>query len=67
MNAIIEQARMDYLRRIRFYMAKFMRDDNCTPEQARQWAVSVIEAEDADDYRREWKGPDDRAECIPWV
>lgn len=57
---ILEQARADYLRRIRYYVAQFLKEGDCTEKQAREWAIATIEAEDRDQYQPTWKGPDDR-------
>ena len=57
---ILDQARADYIRRIRYYVAQFLREGDCTEKQAREWAIATIEAEDRDKCQPTWKGPDDR-------
>jgi hypothetical protein len=57
---ILDQARADYIRRIRYHVAQFLKEGDCTEKQAREWAIATIEAEDRDQYQPAWKGPDDR-------
>lgn len=58
---IIQTIQREQAARLRFLISQELKAGDCTPEEARQWAVATLDAEIANECKPTWKGPDDRA------